>query len=73
MYVGVTYNNKPDTPNDGRGPPNPVDEEASLFPGIDLKPPKMEGHDYDDSKIDDDLDKILQHIKEEQQNSMVSI
>lgn len=27
--------------------------------------------DYDDSKIDDDLDKILQHIKEEQQNSMV--
>lgn len=29
--------------------------------------------DYDDSKIDDDLDKILQHIKEEQQNSMVLI
>lgn len=27
--------------------------------------------DYDDSKIDDDLDKLLQHIKEEQQNSMV--
>lgn len=26
--------------------------------------------DYDDSKIDDDLDKILQHIKEDQQNSM---
>ncbi|KAJ9595344.1 hypothetical protein L9F63_027271, partial [Diploptera punctata] len=26
--------------------------------------------DYDDSKIDDDLDKILQHIKEEQQNSL---
>jgi hypothetical protein len=28
--------------------------------------------DYDDSKIDDDLDKLLQHIKEEQQNSLVS-
>lgn len=27
--------------------------------------------DYDDSKIDDDLDKLLQHIKEEQQNSLV--
>lgn len=27
--------------------------------------------DYDDSKIDDDLDKLLQHIKQEQQNSMV--
>lgn len=26
--------------------------------------------DYDDSKIDDDLDKLLQHIKEDQQNSM---
>lgn len=26
--------------------------------------------DYDDSKIDDDLDKILQHIKEDQQNSL---
>lgn len=31
----------------------------------------VQGHDYDDSKIDDDLDKLLQHIKEEQQNSMV--
>jgi mediator of RNA polymerase II transcription subunit 12 len=28
--------------------------------------------DYDDSKIDDDLDKLLQHIKEEQQNSLVN-
>lgn len=28
--------------------------------------------DYDDSKIDDDLDKLLQHIKQEQQNSMVN-
>lgn len=27
--------------------------------------------DCDDSKIDDDLDKLLQHIKQEQQNSMV--
>lgn len=26
--------------------------------------------DLDDSKIDDDLDKLLQHIKEDQQNSM---
>ncbi|KAI5713129.1 hypothetical protein M8J76_012279 [Diaphorina citri] len=44
---------------------------------FDLKPPtKIEpqehrgGHMDDDSKIDDDLDKLLQHIKEEQQNSM---
>lgn len=29
--------------------------------------------DYDDSKIDDDLDKLLQHIKEEQQNSLVKL
>lgn len=67
---GASYGSKPDTPGDGRGPQNTNDDEASLFPGIDLKPPKMEGHDYDDSKIDDDLDKLLQHIKEEQQNSM---
>lgn len=41
---------------------------------MDLKPSKMDtqGHDYDDSKIDADLDKLLQHIKEEQQNSMVT-
>ncbi|XP_071052506.1 mediator of RNA polymerase II transcription subunit 12 isoform X3 [Onthophagus taurus] len=39
----------------------------------DLNHPKLEDHhqmDYDDSKIDDDLDKILQNIKEDQQNSM---
>ncbi|KAI4466488.1 mediator of rna polymerase ii transcription subunit 12 [Holotrichia oblita] len=40
----------------------------------DLAQPKIEVHshqmDYDDSKIDDDLDKILQNIKEDQQNSM---
>lgn len=50
-----------------------LDDDAGLF---DMKPTKMETEhartmDYDDSKIDDDLDKILQHIKEEQQNSMV--
>lgn len=43
---------------------------------MDLKPAKLEvpehgrTMDYDDSKIDDDLDKLLQHIKEDQQNSM---
>ncbi|KAL6442397.1 hypothetical protein ACFW04_002558 [Cataglyphis niger] len=62
---------KPGTPSNRE----PIDED-SLFPGIDLKPTKLEvpDHgrtmDYDDSKIDDDLDKILQHIKEDQQNSM---
>ncbi|KPJ13735.1 Mediator of RNA polymerase II transcription subunit 12 [Papilio machaon] len=43
-----------------------------IFAGIDLKP-KMEENvrmELDDSKIDDDLDKLLQHIKEDQQNSM---
>ncbi|XP_032668438.1 mediator of RNA polymerase II transcription subunit 12 isoform X2 [Odontomachus brunneus] len=62
---------KPGTPSNRE----PIDED-SLFPGIDLKPTKLEvpDHgrtmDYDDSKIDDDLDKLLQHIKEDQQNSM---
>ncbi|XP_020279147.1 mediator of RNA polymerase II transcription subunit 12 isoform X2 [Pseudomyrmex gracilis] len=62
---------KPGTPSNRE----PIDED-SLFPGIDLKPAKLEVSDhgrtmdYDDSKIDDDLDKILQHIKEDQQNSM---
>lgn len=62
---------KPGTPSNRE----PIDED-SLFPGIDLKPTKLEVSDhgrtmdYDDSKIDDDLDKILQHIKEDQQNSM---
>lgn len=50
-----------------------MDDESGLF---DIKPTKMEPEhnrmDYDDSKIDDDLDKLLQHIKEEQQNSMVT-
>ncbi|XP_032453194.1 mediator of RNA polymerase II transcription subunit 12 isoform X4 [Nasonia vitripennis] len=55
---------------------DPMDED-SLFPGIDLKPTKLDPqdhmrstNDYDDSKIDDDLDKILQDIKDVQQNSM---
>lgn len=38
-----------------------------MFPNIDFKP-KME--EYDDSNVDDDLDKILQNIKEDQQNAM---
>ncbi|XP_065336450.1 mediator of RNA polymerase II transcription subunit 12 isoform X5 [Cloeon dipterum] len=48
------------------------DEDSSLFAGIDIKPAQVRGPlpDYDDSKIDDDLDKLLQHIKEEQQNSL---
>lgn len=49
----------------------PMEEDPGLF---DIKP-KIEPNrpmDYDDSKIDDDLDKLLQHIKEEQQNSLVS-
>lgn len=48
-----------------------MEDDSGLF---DIKP-KIEpsrAMDYDDSKIDDDLDKLLQHIKEEQQNSMVS-
>ncbi|XP_046669089.1 mediator of RNA polymerase II transcription subunit 12 isoform X4 [Homalodisca vitripennis] len=47
----------------------PMEDDSGLF---DIKP-KIEPNrtmDYDDSKIDDDLDKLLQHIKEEQQNSM---
>ncbi|KOX75481.1 Mediator of RNA polymerase II transcription subunit 12 [Melipona quadrifasciata] len=62
---------KPGTPSNRE----PIDED-SLFTGIDLKPTKLEVSDhgrtmdYDDSKIDDDLDKLLQHIKEDQQNSM---
>lgn len=65
--------NKPaDTPS-GAGPSQAQVhmEDDNLF---DLKPNVPEHHsrhmDYDDSKIDDDLDKLLQHIKEEQQNSM---
>lgn len=68
---------KPGTPSNSR---DPMDED-SLFGGMDLKPTKVEAPtvavvdhsrvmDYDDSKIDDDLDKLLQHIKEDQQNSM---
>ena len=61
---------KPGTPSNR----DPMDED-SLFPSIDLKPTQQQDHlrstnDYDDSKIDDDLDKILQDIKDVQQNSM---
>lgn len=38
-----------------------------MFPGLDFKP-KIE--EYDDSNVDDDLDKILQNIKEEHQNAL---
>ncbi|KAJ8669737.1 hypothetical protein QAD02_000996 [Eretmocerus hayati] len=65
---------KANTPSN-RGEPM---EEDSMFSGMELKPSsKLEPHDhmrstndYDDSKIDDDLDKILQDIKDVQQNSM---
>ncbi|KAG8221965.1 hypothetical protein J437_LFUL007806 [Ladona fulva] len=65
----------------GRHPGTPAGDQEEdhpvgtpLFPPVDIVPTKTEDHarnmDYDDSKIDDDLDKLLQHIKEEQQNSM---
>ncbi|XP_050541697.1 mediator of RNA polymerase II transcription subunit 12 isoform X2 [Daktulosphaira vitifoliae] len=66
-------NSKPtDTPSGAGSTQGPAHiEDDNLF---DLKPNVPEHHnrhmDYDDSKIDDDLDKLLQHIKEEQQNSM---
>lgn len=70
FYAGPAAS-KPSTPSNR----DPMDDD-SLFPGMELKPTKLEvpDHgrtmDYDDSKIDDDLDKLLQHIKEDQQNSM---
>lgn len=46
----------------------PADTQVDEF---DMKPQEHRTqHMDDDSKIDDDLDKLLQHIKEEQQNSM---
>lgn len=39
-----------------------------FFSEIDFKPPKME--EFDDSNVDDDLEKIIQNIKDGQQNSM---
>lgn len=67
FYLGPAAS-KPGTPNNRE----PIDEEC-LFPGIETKL-EVSDHgrtmDYDDSKIDDDLDKLLQHIKEDQQNSM---
>lgn len=71
MFHSGPAASKPGTPSNRE----PIDED-SLFTGIDLKPTKLEVSDhgrtmdYDDSKIDDDLDKLLQHIKEDQQNSM---
>ena len=43
-------------------------EDDSMFSSMDFKPPKLE--EFDDSNVDDDLDKLLQNIKEDQQNSM---
>nr|CAD7434053.1 unnamed protein product [Timema monikensis] len=66
---------KPATPGDSRtgvGNPSLQDEDGSLFPAKLEVQDHGRGMDYDDSKIDDDLDKLLQHIKEEQQNSMLS-
>lgn len=62
---------KPSTPSNRE-----TMDEDSLFPGLEFKKSNQEVPDYgrtmdcDDSKIDDDLDKLLQHIKEDQQNSM---
>lgn len=47
-------------------PNNHPSLDDDMFAGLDFKQPKME--EYDDN-VDDDLDKILQHIKVEQ-NSM---
>lgn len=59
--------NKPSPHNTGQsgGAGSGLDDD--MFPGIDFKP-KME--EFDDSNVDDDLDKILQNIKEDQQNAM---
>lgn len=57
-------------PANSTGTNHNIDED--IFAGIDLKP-KMEENvrmDLDDSKIDDDLDKLLQNINVDQQNSM---
>jgi len=39
-----------------------------FFSEIDLRPPKIE--EFDDSNVDDDLEKLIQNIKDGQQNSM---
>lgn len=39
-----------------------------FFSEIDFKPPKME--EFDDSNVDDDLEKLIQNIKDGQNNSM---
>lgn len=56
--IGSAMTNRPNTP---LGNPNLDDE-------MMFNHPKME--EFDDSNVDDDLDKLLQHIKEDQQNSM---
>lgn len=42
--------------------------DEDFFSEIDFKPPKME--EFDDSNVDDDLEKIIQNIKDGQNNSM---
>lgn len=58
-----TISNKPSPHNVN----NQSLDDDDWIAGIDFKP-KME--EFDDSNVDDDLDKILQNIKEDQQNKM---
>lgn len=60
--VASGTSNKP-SPHQSGQPHSQVGMDDDMFPGIDFKP-KME--EYDDSNVDDDLDKILQNIKEDQ-------
>lgn len=57
--------NKP-SPHNSNNNNNNQGLDDDMFPGIDFKP-KME--EFDDSNVDDDLDKILQNIND-QQNAM---
>lgn len=47
---------------------NPGGGDDDFFSEIDFKPPKME--EFDDSNVDDDLEKLIQNIKDGQNNSM---
>lgn len=58
----INMNNKTLTSNTDGG----LDDE--LFSDIGFKPTKME--EFDDSNVDDDLEKLIQNIKDGQQNSM---
>lgn len=63
IVLSATTTTKPSTPNIGQN----LDDD--VFAGIDFKTTNMR-EEFDDSNVDDDLDKLLQHIKEDQQNSM---